>query len=109
MIDTKTTEKYANRRVSDVAREFAEKHGLTPEITETEGLAGTLYDQDTADLRTERTEWDILSALARESGMLVRVQGRKLILAPRPEPGGDSVAVPRFDQRFGGASTFVLP
>lgn len=88
LIDTKTSEKYINQTASQVAATLAGKYGLTPVITATSGNVGRFYKSDHVDLKSERTEWDLLTWLAREEGFRVYVKGRELHF--EPEPTGNS-------------------
>jgi len=82
MIDTKTSEKYPNKKASDIAGVIAAKYGLTPKIAATSERVGTYYDQDHVRLQSEQTEWDLLTWLAREEGFQVYVSGRNLYFGP---------------------------
>lgn len=84
--DAKTSEKYINQTASAVASTLAAKHGLTAQVTATQGKVGALYKSDHVDLQSERTEWDLLTWLARESGFVTYVAGRTLYFGPRQEP-----------------------
>lgn len=84
--DAKTSEKHINQTASAVAQALAAKHGLTAQVTATEGKVGALYKSDHVDLQSERTEWDLLTWLARESGFVVYVTGRTLYFGPRQTP-----------------------
>lgn len=86
MVDSKTSEKYINQTASQVAATLAAKHGLQTDITETAEKIGLLYKADKVDLHSERTEWDLLTWLARESGFVTYLQGRTLYFGPRADP-----------------------
>lgn len=86
MIDAKTSEKYINKTASEIASILAGKYGLTPVITATTAKAGKLYAQDHVQLKDERTEWDLLTWLARVEGFRVYVKGRELHFEPIPDP-----------------------
>lgn len=87
LIDAKTTEKFPNQSASRIAETLAKRHGLTPVVTSTEGLAGTYYQIDHVTLSTERTEWDLLNYLAHEVGFVAYVKGRELHFEPKPDDG----------------------
>ncbi len=82
MIDTKVTNKLPNMTSSAIAAKFAAEHGLTPVITPTTTLAGTYYNQNSAVMGNETTEWDLLLFLARQENFIVRVKGKQLLFGP---------------------------
>ena len=84
MIDAKTTESFQNQTSSQIATTIANRHGLTPVVTETATNSGNYYAIDTLRVNQERSEWDILTALAGEEQMQVYVQRTSLIFAPAP-------------------------
>ena len=82
MIDTKIIEKFPNLTASAIATQFATEHGLTPVVTPTTELAGTYYNQQSAVLGRETTEWDLLIFLAKQENFIVRVKGKQLFFGP---------------------------
>lgn len=78
LIDTKTSEKHVNLTASEVAEKLAGKYGLDPVVEATTTKVGKFYKTDQVDLQEERTEWDLLTWLAREEGFMVYVRGREL-------------------------------
>ena len=104
LIDTKTSDKYVNQTASQVATTLAGKYGLTPVITATTGKVGKFYKTDHIDLKDERTEWDLLTWLAREEGFRAYVKGRELHFEPEPtDDSGTPFAIRRVPG--GGART----
>jgi phage protein D len=85
LMDEKTSEKHMNKRASDVAEALAAKHGLETDVTATTGRVGRLYKDANVDLQSERTEWDLLTWLAREEGFVTYLQGRTLYFGPRAD------------------------
>lgn len=86
-IDTKTAEKYLNRRASEIAQELAQSHGLEAEIVATPGIAGAHHHIDAGVTHHHnRSEWDLLTALADREGYQVYVTGRTLHFEPRTDP-----------------------
>ena len=85
LIDAKTTEKFQNQTASEIASALAKRHNLTPVVTATATKSGTFYEIDHARLNAERSEWDLLAALANEEGMMVYVRGRSLHFEPKPK------------------------
>jgi phage protein D len=83
LMEAKTSEKFINRTASDVAETLAKKYGLDAVVTATTDKVGRLYKADNVEIQSERTEWDLLSWLARESGFVTYVQGRTLYFGPR--------------------------
>lgn len=84
MIDAKTTESFQNQTASQVATTIAARHGLTPVVTATKTLTGKYYEIDTLRVNQQRSEWDILTALAGEEQMIVYVRGHELHFEPAP-------------------------
>lgn len=85
LIDTKTSEAYPNLTASQIATKLAQAHGLTPVVTATNTKAGRYYQIDTVRQQDERTEWDLLTWLAKEEGFIVYVKGRELHFEPAPD------------------------
>lgn len=86
MIDTKTTEKWQNLTSSQIAAKIAAAHNLTPVVTATSIKAGKYYEIDHARMTDQRSEWDLLTALAHEEGFVVFVRGKSLYFQPKPDP-----------------------
>ena len=81
-IDAKTTEKWGNKRVSDIVSALAARHGLTAQVGTTQGFAGNAYQIDQVRLAMQRSEWDVLTWLATETGYTVFVRGLVLYFVP---------------------------
>lgn len=81
-VDTKTSEKYRNQTASKIATSLAEKYDLTPVVTATPTKVGAYYDRDHVDLQSDRTEWDLLTWLARQEGFRVYTKGKALHFGP---------------------------
>lgn len=84
--DAKTSEKYINQTASQVAETLAAKYGLDTDVTATSEKVGALYKADHVDLKSERTEWDVLTWLARQSGFVTYTDGKTLYFGPRKTP-----------------------
>jgi hypothetical protein len=84
LLDTKSSEKYQNRFASQIAASLAAKHGLQTAITPTKTFVGVEYTASRIDLHSDRTEWDLLTWLARQEGFRVFVKGRTLHFEPIP-------------------------
>lgn len=82
LIDTKTSEKYPNKTSSEVAQAIAAAHGLQAQVTATTAKVGKLYAIDHVRLQDDRSEWDLLTWLAREEGFQVFVDGKTLHFQP---------------------------
>lgn len=93
LIDAKTSETYPNLTSSEIASKLAAAHGLTPVVTATSTKAGKFYQIDTVRQQDERTEWDLLTWLAKEEGFIVFVQGRELHFRPKPTEGDQAYLV----------------
>lgn len=87
LIDTKTSEKYPNQTASQIAEILAGKYGLTPVVTSTSTKVGRYYEIDNVRTQDERTEWDLLTWLAREERFNCYVQGKELHFGPPASTG----------------------
>ena len=83
-IDARVSTQYQNKTSSQVATALAQEHGLTPVVTPTSTLIGTYYTRDQVQLASNRSEWDLLSLLAREEGFVCFVSGQSLYFEPDP-------------------------
>lgn len=86
MIDAKTTETFQNLSSSQIAIVIAKRHGLTPIVTKTPGLSGKFYQIDNVRVNQQRSEWDILTALAGEEQFSVYVKRKELHFEPAADP-----------------------
>lgn len=93
LMEGKSAEKYINQTASDVATKLAGKHGLTPKVTATKEKIGRFYASDHVDIKTEQTDWDFLTWLARQEGMMVYVRGKELVFRERPDEGQDPYVI----------------
>lgn len=84
-IDNKTSEKFPNLTSSQIAQKLAAKHGLTAIVTATTTKVGKYYAIDHVRLEDDRTEWDLLTWLAREEQFVCYVKGRELYFEPKPD------------------------
>lgn len=89
MIDVKTSEKFTNLTSSAIVEKIAAKHGLTPKVTATTTKVGRYYAIDHVRLQDDRTEWDLITWLAREEGFVAYVQGKELHFEPPPQASND--------------------
>jgi phage protein D len=88
-IDTKTSQKFQNLTASAIASKLAVSHGLTAVVTATTTKVGRYYTQDVVRLQDERSEWDLLTWLAREESFICFVQGHTLYFQPAPAQSQD--------------------
>jgi phage protein D len=86
LIDTKTSEKFANYTTSQVATMLAQRHGLTPVVTATTTAVGGITKFDHTHCNDERSEWDLLSYFAGLDGFQVYVAGNELHYEPALDP-----------------------
>ena len=82
-IDAQVTLQFQNMTASQVVAKLAAAHGLQTVGPETKRLIGKTYAHDNVSLTAQRTEWDLLAALAREEDFLCYVSGKTLYFAPR--------------------------
>lgn len=78
LIDAKTTETFQNLKASQIATQIAARHGLTPIVTATTTTIGSYYQTDKTQGIQQRSEWDLLTALAGQEQMLVYVKRKEL-------------------------------
>lgn len=93
LIDHKTSEKYVNQTASQIATKLAGKYGLTPVVTATSQTVGRYYQIDHVELKDDRTEWDLLTYLARQEGFVVFVRGKELHFQPKAKAGQDPYVI----------------
>jgi phage protein D len=84
LIDTKTSEHFANQTSSQIATTLAKRHGLTPVVTATKTKAGDYYKDDHASTTQQQSEWDLLTFLANVEDFVLYVKGQELHFEPRP-------------------------
>ena len=84
LADVKSAQKYVNQKASDVATMLAAQYGLTPKVTPTKTPIGKFYSIDHVDQHDDRTQWDLLSWLARDEQFVVFVQAKELHFQPKP-------------------------
>lgn len=82
LIDNKTSDKFPNKTSSEIATILARRHGLKPVVTATKRLVGAFYKDTHTRLEDDRTEWDLLTWLAREEGFITYVAGQELHFEP---------------------------
>jgi phage protein D len=85
-IDEQVTLQFQNMTASKVAATLATAHGLQALGPETTRNIGKQYAHDNVSLTAQRTEWDLLAALAREEEFVCYVKGKTLYFGPRPPP-----------------------
>lgn len=89
LIDQKTTQKYPNLTSSQIAKQIALAHGLTAIVTATKTKSGVYYQIDHARLSDARSEWDLLTWLAREEAFVVYIKGQTLHFEPKADLTSD--------------------
>lgn len=83
-LDNKNSAKWPMKTSSEIVTALAGKYGLTPVVTATSTRVGKYYKDAYVRLQDDRTEWDLLTWLAREEGFVVYVQGKELHFGPAP-------------------------
>jgi phage protein D len=84
-LDNKTSEKWQMKTSSEIATLLAQRRGLKPVVTATTTRVGRFYTDFHVRLEDDRTEWDLLTWLAREEGFVVYVKGYELHFEPAPK------------------------
>lgn len=85
LMDAKTSERDTNCTSSDIVSKIASRRGLTPVVTSTSTKVGKFYQLDNVGMTEERTEWDLITWLARQEGFVAFVRGSELHFGPRPD------------------------
>ncbi len=93
-IDTKTTQKFSNLTSSTIATNFAQQHGLTPQVTPTTGNVGVFYQDANVLMTKQLTQWDLLTFLAQQQDYVVFIQKNTLIFEPRPTSSATPYVIP---------------
>lgn len=93
LIDTKTSEHFANQTASQIATVLARRHGLTPVVTATKTKAGDYYKDDHASTTQQQSEWELLTFLANVEDFVLYVKGQELHFEPRPSEQTDHYAI----------------
>ncbi len=84
LIDTKTSDHYANQTASQIATTIAVKYGLTPIVTATKATSGVYYKEDHITTKKMQSEWELLTTLADDENYLLYVRGKELHFEPKP-------------------------
>jgi phage protein D len=85
--EKRRNQKFNNQKASDIVSQIASDNGLTPVIDTTDDDAGKEYNQDTAHLALNATDFETLSALAEREGCRWYVQGDELHFEPKDIDG----------------------
>jgi phage protein D len=110
-IDTQTYKSYVDKSSSDIATALADEHDLSSVVTLTTELVGGYYKQDHVTIMSQgtshhRTQWDLLTYLARKEGFQVFVRGQTLFFQPPPDVGTNN---PYVIQYVPPARNFIVP
>jgi hypothetical protein len=84
-------EKFSNQKTKDIVEKVAKDHKLTAQVQlpdEGGEYAGKQYDQDTAHLALNRTDWELLDDLAEREGCRWYVDGKTLYFEPDDQSNG---------------------
>jgi phage protein D len=87
LIDSKTHETFLNKTSSQIVTDLAGRHGLTPVVTQTQGLVSRFYQQDhdritLGQFSKTTTEWDLITYLGQNEGYDAYVKGQELHFEP---------------------------
>ena len=86
LIDTKTSEVFANQTTTKIVELLAARHNMTANAAPSTVLVGSYYEIDHRRLTDEHTEWDLLTWLAHQAQASVWVSGTTLNFQPLPDP-----------------------
>jgi phage protein D len=87
LIEGRTQGTFSNQTSSDIATFFAERHGLTPNVTPTTTLVGRYYQSEHDRIALDQfsrstTDWDLLVFLARQERFGLSVASTTLNFGP---------------------------
>lgn len=89
LIDNKSDAQYRSRTASQLALQFAAEQGLGAVVTATKSKVGIYYAEHSDALNASKSEWDILTTLAKKEGFVCYVKGTDLHFEPAPTEAGD--------------------
>lgn len=107
-LDAKTSEKYIGQTASDVATLLAGKYGLTPVVTDTSTKIGRYLQADMVERQDQRTEWDLLTWLARQEGFVVFVKGKELHFEPPAQADANPYVIAYTPPTAAGPATCTM-
>ncbi|CAH2603221.1 conserved protein of unknown function [Rhodovastum atsumiense] len=84
LIDTRTSEKFPNQTLSQIAHMLAERRGLEADVTETTVKAGDYYKGEHVQMSDAVSEWTLLTWLVEREGLDVWVSDRTLHVREPP-------------------------
>jgi len=90
-MEAKSIAKFPDLFSSEIVQRMAERQGLSADVQRTTTKVGRFYEQNTARMGAERTEWSILSQLAEAEGFDLWVRNETLYFHP---PVDDSQVEP---------------
>lgn len=112
LIDTKTSEHFANQTASQIAMTLAQRHNLKPVVTATKTLAGDYYKDDHSSTTQQQSEWELLTFLANVEDFVLYVKGQELHFEPRPSEQTDHYVIawdgPNADRGYSVANVVDL-
>jgi phage protein D len=106
LTEKRRNEKFANQKPKDIAGKIAKDHGLTLSFQGQSEFSGHVYDQDTANLILNRTDFEAMSTLAEMIGYRWYVDGTTLYMEPKDQGIGafDLVWIPPQPGQMGQAN-----
>jgi len=92
-LDTKTTANFMNQTSSQVVQKLAAGHGFTADVTATSAKTGQYYSSNYNRLTDEKTEWDLLTFLAKQEGYAIWMTGTTVHFHPASQTYGTPVPI----------------
>lgn len=89
LIDDKTTEKFLNKKSSEIVKELAERAGLEVKVSDTALKAGKLYNIDFNKLTDHASPWTYIHELADKEGFEAYVKDGVLNFVSEDESEGE--------------------
>ena len=92
-IDSRLIADYANQTSSGIVMALAAKHGIATQITPTRTPVGVYFQRDRVLMRAGRSEWDLISYLARSEKFVAYFDQQTLFFGPDPLPSADPYSI----------------
>jgi hypothetical protein len=87
LVDNLSNDKLTNQTSSQVVTLFAQRRGLTPQVTATTAPIGRYLNGQNDYMAEDTSEWRVLSFLAQQEGFDLYAKGKTLVFAPAaPDP-----------------------
>lgn len=100
-LDNKVTSKYQNKTASAIVRELAGQQGLKADVSTTYTLSGKYANNDSAEMSSDQSQWDLMTYLAEQEGFSLRVADDTVLFGPFDKVVGSQTDVPPLAYTWG--------